>query len=272
MSEDIVKSRVEELEEMVKKLSLRVERLESENIILNDQSKKAEWWVAKLIHDYPPLLGSSRSMVKHAFALEERCSALEEKCSALTQELDLQSLRLNAPSMNMSEEEEKSLNKWINEMLQTQFEAPHISNPPELVQSESTATMGVQGAPQSGPTGRKRKAKEMAESGLGTAAPASSSYSGPITFLPPEHPGRASTKRPARDPARRAGRPKAKVQQPMTPPEEPAPEQQVHEEELLVTEEQHTETISVLFESSSKTFEFRSDDYDYDVFGRGNWV
>ncbi|PUU77190.1 hypothetical protein B9Z19DRAFT_1066021 [Tuber borchii] len=277
MSEDIVKSRVEELEETVKNLSQNVELLLSENKQLDDRGKKSDYWVSKLISDYPLLLSSSKSMVKHAVALKERCSALEErcsvlevKCSALTQELELQqSLNLNAPSMDITEEEEKSLNNYLSEMLQIQIEAPpYISNPPEPVQSEFTATMEVQGAPQSEPRGRKRKAQEMAESGPGTAAPASSSYSSPITFHHYEFP----TKRPARDPVRRAGRPKAKVQQLMTPPEEPVPEQQVHEEEIQVTEEQHTETISVLFESSSETFEFRSDDYEYDLFRGGNWV
>ena len=283
MSEDIVKSRMEELEETVKKFSARVERVENENKQLNDWGDRRDFWVSKLLDDYPKLLSSSNSMVKHALAqkercsvleercsvLEERCSVLELRCSTLTQELELQSLRPYPSTAIITEEEEKSLNNTLDEMLGIPLEAPpHISKPPEPVQSEFTATMEVQGAPQSEPTGRKRKAQEMAESGPGTATPASSSYCNPITFQLYEGP----TKRPARDPARRAGRPRTKVQQLMTPPEEPVPESQVHEEEILVTEEQHTETISVLFESSSQSFEFRSDDYDYDLYRSGNWV
>ena len=288
---------MEELEETVKKLSARVERVENENMVLNNRTVKTEFWASqlldaypklldacpKLANEYPMLLSSSKSMIKHALALKERCSVLEERCSTLgercsvlelrcstlTQELELQSLRPYPSTAIITEEEEKSLNNTLNEMLGFPLEAPpHISKPPEPVQSEFTATMEVQGAPQSEPTGRKRKAQEMAESGPGTATPASSSYCNPITFQLYEGP----TKRPARDPARRAGRPRTKVQQLMTPPEEPVPESQVHEEEILVTEEQHTETISVLFESSSQSFEFRSDDYDYDLYRSGNWV
>ena len=269
MSEDIVKSRVEELEETVKKLSQNVEMLLNENNQLKGWGDRRDYWISQLIKEHPALVTSHRSMLKHMMALDERCSALEVRCSALTQELEIQSLRPYAPTMIITEEEEKSLNNYVNEVLNIQLEAPsHISKPPEPVQSEFTATVEVQGTPQSEPKGRKRKAQEVAESGPGTATPASSSYSNPITFMPYEGP----TKRPAKEPARRAGRPKTKVQQLMTPPEEPVPEHQVHEEEMLVTEEQHTETISVLFESSSQSFEFRSDDYDYDLYRSGNWV
>ncbi|PUU77191.1 hypothetical protein B9Z19DRAFT_1128582 [Tuber borchii] len=262
MPKHIVKSRLEELEETVKDLSREVQRTTSENLGLHNRIEKTDYYLSGLLISY-------KSMAKLMTALEGRCIALEERCSALTQELSLQSLHLNAPGI-IGEEEEKSLNNFIGELLQIQLGASHIANPPEPVQSEFTATMEVHEALQLGPTGRKRKVQEMAKSGPGTATPVSSSY-GPIMFRN-TFSDEVPTKRPTRDPARRAGRPKVGVQQLMTPPEEPAQEHQVHEEDILVTEEQHTEAVSILFENSSETFEFRSDDYDYDLFRPGNWV
>jgi len=76
---------------------------------------------------------------------------------------------------------------------------------------------------------------------------------------------------PTRNPAERAGRPKAGI--PPTPPEEPVQERGVQEaqnreEKLQVTEEEHAEAINVLF----GTPDLRYDDSKYDLFRITNWV
>jgi len=277
-------SRMEELEETVKNLSQKVETLWNENAILDEKSKKSDTWVAQLI-------GCCKELAR-------RVSSLEEKCSTLTRELDLQNLH-NAVSMTISIEE-KSLNndRYISEMLPIQ--PSHIPEPTmgefATAMDEFAAGVGefaalMEGELQLEPehqnvppydmnaqlepiaatsTNWKRKAQEMAESGPGMPTPPSSSYSSPITFLN-TFSDEAPTRRSTRNPARRVGRPKAGM--PLTPPEEPVQERQAQEtqdreEALQVTEEEHAEAISALFE----TPDLRYDDSEYDLFRGSNWV
>jgi len=282
MPEHIERSRMEELEGTVKNLSQKVETLWSENIILNEKSKKSDAWVAQLI-------SCCKEMVKHIHALEE-------KSSALTQELELQNLYLNALSMSTGVEE-KSLNNdsIIGEMHQIQ--EPHIFELPNPTMDEFDAVIDelglvLEGAPQlrpehldfpsysmnsqlepiaTIPTSRKRKAQEMAESGPGTPLPPSSSYSAPITFLN-TFSDEVPAKRATRNPARKAGRPKAGM--PLTPPPEEPPQEQLvqeaqyREEELQATEEEHAGAINVFFETSN----LRHDGLEYPLFRGDNWV
>jgi len=282
MPENIEKSSIEELEEAVKNLSQKVETLWNENVALYQKSEKSDTW---LVH----LIGCCKDMVR-------RVDALEEKCSALTQGLELQNLHIDPLGMTINIEE-KGLNNdsFISEMFQIQ--APRISDLPKLTMDEFAAakdefTTVIGGVPQlepeyknvpshginvwpeptaTIPTSRKRKAQEMTESRPDTPSPPSSSYSAPITFL-----NTFSDDVPIRGPTkngiRRAGRPKASM--PLAPPlEEPAQEQQVQEaqngeEELQVTEEEHSAAIHVLFETSN----FIYDDSEYDLFRTSNWV
>jgi len=294
MSESTEMSRMAELEETVKNLTRKVEALWKENVVLYQKSEKTDIWVVQL-------LGCCKEVVKHVkaqeekcSAQEEKCSALEEKCSALTQELDLQNLHLDALGMSVSREEKSLNDSFLSEIFQIQ--APHISGLPGSTMDEFTAAMGGalelelehQNVPSHSmnaqlfepiatipapisttPTSRKRKAEEMAESGPGRPSAPSSSYSAPITFLntfSDEIP--APTRRPTRNPAKKARGLKAGMLQ-TPPPEEPA---QGQEEELQVTEEENVEAICVLFGSYGETSSSRHDDSEYDLFRPSNWV
>jgi len=281
---NIEMSRMEELGEIVKGLSQKVETLLDESIMLYEKSEESDISVVRLIGYY-------KEMVRRVNALDERCSYLE-------QELDLRNLHLDTLSMTTSLEE-KGLNSdsFIGKTLQIQM--PHFSSLYELTMDEfavagyePTAVMegALQSEPQhqsvpsynmkaqlepiaTVPANQKRKAQEMLQRRQGTSSLPSSSYSSPITFLN-TFSDEVPRKRQTRNPVRRAGRPNAIT--PLTLPlEEPPQEQQVQEaqsrvEELQVPEEEHAEPINVLFESTGETFDFGCGDSEYDWFRTGN--
>ncbi|KAG0639087.1 hypothetical protein HOY80DRAFT_113085 [Tuber brumale] len=125
MSENIMASRVEKLEEQVQKLSQNVETLLAENIVLHQKSNKSDEWIVLLLSGY-------RKVVQHVVALEARCSTLEHG-------IDLQRLKPN--SLNTAMGEEKSLNsdQFLGQTAHPR--PPHAYGFTGLAQGECMAAM-----------------------------------------------------------------------------------------------------------------------------------
>ncbi|KAG0635839.1 hypothetical protein HOY80DRAFT_415024 [Tuber brumale] len=284
MSENIVTSRVEKLEEQVRKLSQNVETLLAENIVLHQKSNKSDQWVVLLISGY-------RKVVQHVEALEARCSTLEHG-------VDLQSLKLN--SLNTAMREEKSLNSdqflgqtthpWPLQaygftglaqgecVAEMEFESPipdfkgnALETPPETglhtppndwnaSQSYGYPTFPIGGQTGGGlstgaggngsistvPMGRKRKAQEIQGGGLNTTLSSSNSSGVQLTFVNTFSEG-CPPRNPAHDKTREAKKLKSWVQ-PRTCSDQQTQKQQVREEPVTLQTQEESVTLSLFQE------------------------